>query len=223
VWVGWAEQAAIEASLGIGLDCNLYHYDRGSSHGHFLGGIGNFTGSGLPMKFIDDRGQVIDIYQSLTQLPDEQWLEENFYGCFKTLIDRSLDAEAYTFVNVNFHTDRWQVWSRKPGLDMLDYANRRGVPLWTAEHTLDFLKARESASFHTFFWSDRKLSFTLDVPIGGQELTVMLPQTHYGLAINRVEVDGVRQTTRRMTIKGRIYSLVKTGAGGSFHFSVDYR
>ena len=129
VWVGWTEQAAIEAGVGIGMDCNLYHYDRGSTHGHYLGGVGNFTGSGLPMKFINKDGQVIDIYQSLTQLPDEQWLEENFYGCFKILVDRSLDLEAYTFVNVNFHTDRWQVWSRKPGLDMLDYANRRGVPV----------------------------------------------------------------------------------------------
>ncbi len=155
VWVGWTEQAAIEAELGIGLDCNLYHYDQGSSHGSYLGGVGNFTGSGLPMKFVDKGGQVIDIYQSLTQLPDEQWLEENFYGCFKTLIDRSLDAEAYTFMNVNFHTDRWQEWSRKPGLDMLDYANRRGVPVWTAEHTLNFLKAREAASIHDIRWCEQ--------------------------------------------------------------------
>jgi hypothetical protein len=223
VWVGWTEQAAIEAGLGIGLDCNLYHYDQGSSHGHYLGEIGNFTGSGLPMKFVDKSGQIIDIYQSVTQLPDEQWLEEKFYGCFKTLLDRSLDAEAYTFVNVNFHTDRWQVWSRKPGLDMLDYANRRGVPVWTAEHALDFIKAREAASFRDIHWSEHKLSFTFEVPIGGQDLTFMLPHIHNGLTISRVEADGIRQTCRRMTIKGRSYSLVKTGAGGTFHFSADYR
>jgi hypothetical protein len=223
VWVGWTEQAAIEAGLGIGLDCNLYHYDQGSSHGHYLGNAGNFTGSGLPMKFVDRSGQIIDIYQSLTQLPDEQWLEENFYGCFKTLIDRSLDSEAFTFVNVNFHTDRWQIWSRKPGLDMLDYANRRNVPVWTAEHVLDFLRAREAASIHDIRWCDHKLSFTFEIPIGGQDLTLMLPHIHNGLTISRVEADGVRQTTRRMTIKGRIYTMLKTGAGGSFDYSVDYR
>ncbi len=223
VWVGWTEQAAIEAGLGIGLDCNLYHYDQGSSHGHYLGNAGNFTGSGLPMKFVDRSGQIIDIYQSLTQLPDEQWLEENFYGCFKILIDRSLDSEAFTFVNVNFHTDRWQKWSKKPGLDMLDYANRRNVPVWTAEHVLDFLRAREAASIHDIHWRDHKLSFTFEVPIGGQDLTLMLPHIHNGLTISRVEADGVRQTTRRMTIKGRIYTMLRTGAGGSFDYSVDYR
>ena len=223
VWYGWTDQAAIEAELGLGMDCNLYHYDLGSSHGHYLGGIGNFTGSGLPMRFIDKDGQVIDIYQSLTQLPDEQWLEENLYGCFKILLDRSLDLETYTFVNVNFHTDRWQVWSKKPGLDMLDYANRRGVPLWTAEHTLNFLKARDSASFQNIHWSDNKLSFTFDVPLGEQGLTIMLPQNLNVLTISRVEIDGTRQTFRRMTIKGHNYALVDTGLGGSFHIIAYYR
>ena len=223
VWYGWTEQATIEAGLGISMDCNLYHYDLGSNHGHYLGEVGNFTGSGLPMKFIDKDGKVIDIYQSLTQLPDEQWLEENLYGCFKTLIDRSLDLEAYTFVNVNFHTDRWQVWSRKPGLDMLDYTNRRGVPVWTAEHTLNFLKARDLASFHDIRWSNHKLSFTFEAPIGDQGLTFMLPQNHNGLILSRVEADGIRQTCRRMTIKGHSYALVRTSVGGSFHITADYR
>jgi hypothetical protein len=223
VWVGWADQAAIEAELGIGMDCNLYHYDQGSSHGHYLGSVGNFTGSGLPMKFIDKTGQVIDIYQSLTQLPDEQWLEENLYGCFKILLDRSLDLETYTFVNVNFHTDRWQAWSKKPGLDMLDYANRRGVPMWTAEHTLSFLERRDSASFQNIHWSDNKLSFTFDVPLGEQGLTFMLPQNPNNLTISRIEIDGTRQTFRRMTIKGRNYALVDTGLGGSFQVIAYYR
>jgi len=106
---------------------------------------------------------------------------------------------------------------------MLDYANRRNVPVWTAEHALDFIKARESASFRDILWSDHKLNFTFEVPIGGQDLTLMLPHTHHRLTISRVEADGVRQTCRRMTIKGRSYSLVKTDKGGSFHFSVDYR
>ncbi|MGD0005974.1 MAG: hypothetical protein ABSE06_17305 [Anaerolineaceae bacterium] len=223
VWVGWTEQAAIEAGVGIGMDCNLYHYDQGSTHGHYLGGVGNFTGSGLPMKFVSKDGRVIDIYQSLTQLPDEQWLEENFYGCFKTLLDRSLDFETYTFVNVNFHTDRWQVWSRKPGLDMLDYANRRGVPMWTAEHTLNFLKARDSASFHDIYWSDQILSFTFEAPFADQGLTFMLPLDYNFLNLWKVEMDGVRQTFRRMIIKGRAYALAETGSGGSFQIMAYYR
>ena len=222
VWVGWSEQASIEASLGIGLDCNLYHYDRGSSHGHYLGGVGNFNGSGLPMKFANHDGRVIDIYQSLTQLPDEQWLEANMYGGFKTLVDRSLDQEAYTFINVNFHTDRWQVWSRKPGLDMLDYANKRGVPMWTAERTLHFLEARDAARFQAFSWVDHTLSFTLEAPIPGQDLTLMLPGLYNGMPLSKVEKDGIRLNCKRMKIKGRKYALVQTGSGGTFSIQASY-
>jgi hypothetical protein len=223
VWVGWTEQAAIEAELGIGLDCNLYHYDRGSSHGHFMGSAGNFTGSGLPMKFVDQNGQIIQIYQSLTQLPDEQWLEENLYGCFKILVDRSLDMENYTFVNINVHTNQWQVWSRKPGLDMLDYVNRRGVPVWTAEHALNFLQARDSASFQDIIWIDHQLKFTLEAPLSEQSLTFMLPQTHNGSTFSRVDVNGDRRSFRRMMVKGRSYVLVETGSGGTFHIKAHYR
>ena len=87
VWVGWSEQAEIEASCGIGLDCNYYHYDRGSFLGDYLGEVGNFTGSGIPMKFSSADGSVLNIYQSLTQLPDEQWLQERFFSGFKTQLD----------------------------------------------------------------------------------------------------------------------------------------
>ena len=87
-------QASIEARYGIALDCNFYHYDQKSNQGHFLGPIGNFTGSGLPMKFINTRGQVLDVYQSVTQLPDEQWGEDNLFHSFEVLLDRSLDREA---------------------------------------------------------------------------------------------------------------------------------
>jgi hypothetical protein len=222
VWVGWTEQAAIEASLGIGLDCNLYHYDRGSSHGDYLGGVGNFTGSGLPMKFANRGGRVIEVYQSLTQLPDEQWLEANLYGCFKILVDRSLDQEVDTFINVNFHTQNWQLWSRKPGLDMLDYANKRGVPLWTAERTLKFLEARDSARFKGICWADHMLSFSLEAPIAGQELTFMLPRLYNGLTLSKVERDGIRLACKRLKIKGRGYALAAAPSGGTFSIQATY-
>ncbi len=51
----------------------------------------------------------------------------------------------------------------------------------------------------------------------------MLPQIHNGLAISRVEADGIRQTSRRMAIKGRSYYMVRTGQAGSTHYCVEYR
>ena len=222
VWVGWVEQAEIEANHGIGLDCNLYHYDLESTSGHYLGSVGNFNGSGLPMKFVNSDGCILDIYQSPTQLPDEQWLESYLYGGFKTLVDRSLDQEIFTFININFHTNQWQVWSRKPGLDMLEYVNKRGVPLWTAEHLLNFLNARDSASFKNIVWDGRKLSFTLEAPVAGQNLTFMLPRKYNDLTLTKIEKDGNHLPVRRMVIKGRTYALAEAGSGGTFSIQANY-
>lgn len=216
VWYGWSEQAAIEAKLGIGLDCNVYHYDRGSSSTDFLGDVGGFTGSGLPMKYADHEGSTLDIYQALTQLPDEQWLEEKLASNFKRLVDRSLDQEAYTFVNVNFHTDRWQVWSRKPGLEMLDYANQRGVPLWTAAQTLDFLKGRDAARIEDIRWSGGMLSFDFTGPLVNEVITLLLPETWNRLMIRSVDVNGESLDFHVSTIKGRQYAMLPAGGRGSF-------
>lgn len=106
---------------------------------------------------------------------------------------------------------------------MLDYANRRGVPVWTAEHTLNFLKARELASFRDMCWSGQILSFKFEAASAEQGLTFMLPQNHNVLSLWKVEMNGIRQSYRRMTIKGRVYALVETCSAGSFYIMAHYR
>jgi hypothetical protein len=105
---------------------------------------------------------------------------------------------------------------------MLDYANKRGVPMWTAEHTLKFLEARDSARFKDICWSDPTLSFTLEVPMAGQDLTFMLPRLYNGMTLSKVEKDGIRLTCKRMKIKGQRYALVAAGSGGTFSIQACY-
>jgi hypothetical protein len=213
-------QASIEARHGIGLDCNFYHYDQDSNQGHFLGPIGNFTGSGLPMKFINRRGQILDVYQSLTQLPDEQWGKDNLFRNFAILLDRSLDREAYTVINVNLHTDRWNKWSRAEGLHILDYANSRSVPIWTAERTLKFFQARNAAEFVGLSWFGNKLSFELHAPIP-QGMTLMIPRTFRDTILTSVSRDEENQSYTFRSIKGIDYALVPT-TSGNHRFVVTY-
>ena len=223
VWYGWADQPQIELNHGIEFDCNVYHFDNGSTQGHFLGPVGNFTGSGFPMKFDDWNGNVINIYQSLTQLPDEQWGQGNLYNSFKTLLDRSLDQEGYTYLNVNFHTDRWAPWSRTEGLQIMDYANSRGVPMWTAKRTLDFLKMKDAASFKSLAWSANKLTFQLNAPVSGSGLTFMVPKVYNGLNLISIKKDGTTQSFTSRTIKGTDYALVATASGGTYNIEAAYQ
>jgi hypothetical protein len=229
VWCGTAAdgrqdftaQASIEAKYGIRLDCNVYHWDQGSTRGRFLGPIGNFTGSGLPMKFIDARGKVLDVYESITQLPDEQWGRGNLFSNFKVLLDRSLDSEAYTFINVNLHTDRWSAWSRVEGLQIMDYANLRRVPMWTAERALNFLQERDTAEFVQVDWANNQLSFQLHVPIPGEGLTFMVPQIFGGKTITHISQDEESQPYTLQAVKGNNYALIAT-VSGNHHVVVTY-
>lgn len=223
VWCGtdvnggqdFAAQASIEAKYGIRLDCNVYHFDQESTQGHFLGPIGNFTGSGLPMRFVDARGKVLDVYESVTQLPDEQWGQGNLFENFKVLLDRSLNSEGYTFINVNFHTNKWTDWSRVEGLQIMDYANRRGVPMWTAQRALNFLQMRNTAEFVQVGWSNNQLTFQLHVPVSGQGLTFMVPKKYGGKTIAHVSRNGESQPYTLQSIKGSDYALVTTASGTS--------
>ena len=229
VWCGetadgqqdFAAQAAIEASHGIRLDCNQYHFDQESSQGHFLGPIGNFTGSGLPMRFANCKGDVLDIFGLVTQLPDEQWGAESIFNNFRTLLDRSLDEERYTFINTNFHTNRWKGQMRMEGLRVLDYANSRGVPVWTAQQLLQFLEMKDTARFTDIAWSNGTLTFHLNAPMSGEGLTVMIPKSFGGGTISRITRDEVNQSFALRNIKGTEYALMTTSSG-NWKFIVSY-
>ena len=176
VWCGknadgtkdFAAQARIEEKNGIGLDCNYAHYDNNSNQGHFLGAFGtnqgNYTGSGLAMKFADINGHIINVYQQLNNLYDQQYMEhkdqEGYYNCFKGLMDRSLDNEVYSYISVRAHNNEYY-FSKTPLMKALDYANSKGIPVWTELNLLDFLKAKDEATFTDINWSNSRLSFKI--------------------------------------------------------------
>ena len=69
-WSDWASQPKIESSLGIRFDVNYYYWPSNWVQNR----PGLFTGSGMPMRFADMDGTLIDCYQAPTQIPDESGL-----------------------------------------------------------------------------------------------------------------------------------------------------
>ncbi|MBL7064785.1 MAG: hypothetical protein ISS49_11365, partial [Anaerolineae bacterium] len=199
VWVGWSEQAEIEEAYGIQLDANYYHW------GSWLSGPGHFAGSGLPMKFSDENGEVLDIYQANTQLPDETW-HAGISNAFQTLIDRSIDQEAYAFITANFHPPSYGSCQGYAG-NIMDYANSRGVPIWSAEILLDFLQARDGAHFTNINWNGTRLTFDFGMPTGGEHLTLMIPSQVTGANLQSIQVNGTPVTYTTDTVKGFDYAF----------------
>lgn len=232
-WVVWvskdsssnrefAEQAFIEAKFGIGMDCNYYQFGGNKVYPNWMGDVGHITGSGIPMKFADSHGRIINIYQSNTQLPDETWLKENIEGKSITLIDRSLNDENYAWINANYHTWYWPE-TRPHGLNVLDYCRNKGVPVWTAEKAYDFLKMKDEASFNNLTWSKNKLSFTLNSSLKhSNELTLMLPAYYGNLKLKTIAGNSRTMPFKIDRIKGNNYALITISPGQSYNFSADY-
>lgn len=238
VWCGknidgtrdFAAQARIEEKNGIGLDCNYAHYDNNSSQGHFLGALGtnqgNYTGSGLAMKFADIKGNIINVYQQLNNVYDQQYMEhkdqDGYYNCFKGLMDRSLDNNAYSYISVRAHNNEY-FFSKVPLMKMLDYANRKGVPVWTELKLLDFLKAKDEATFTDIHWTNNHLSFKIKSSLRHSNgLTCMVPYMFNGKKINKITGNGVTQSYSIKSIKGFDYALLTIRPGFNYSIVVNY-
>jgi hypothetical protein len=239
VWCGklqdgnpeFAAQAALEVSHGLFLDVNYAHYDNNSSQGHFLGPLGlnqgNFTGSGLPMKFAMSNGSICDIYQHLNNVYDQQYNEnhdpEGFFECFKGLLDRSLNDGVYSYISIKSHNDEYY-FSRDPLLKMLAYARSQGIPVWSAERLAGFLRAREQARFTDIRWSGKDLEFRLVTPPGNYGmLTVMIPFHYNGMDLMNMKINGNIVPYSAVTVSGAEYALGSADPGKNYHFYAHYK
>jgi len=230
VWCGtdsagkpeFAAQAEIEARHNLSLEANYAHYDNHSGQGHFLGSLGlnqgNFTGSGLPMKFATSKGQIVGIYQHLNNVYDQQYTEnhdpDGFFNCFKGLLDRSIYDQVFSYISIKSHNDEYY-FSRVPLLKMLAYANSKNIPVWTAAHLSDFIRMKDEAIFSSIKWSGNKLKFNLISSVKDiNGLTFMIPFRHNEIEVSEINVDGKVVPLNKETVRGidYVFSTVKPGS-----------
>ena len=213
--------AKLEAMHGIGMDVNYAHYDNNSNQGHFLGPTGrmqgNYTGSGLPMKFADESGRIIDVYQLFNNTYDQQYMEakdkEGYYESFRGILDRSLDSGIYSVSCIRAHNNEY-FFSREPLLRILDYANQRKVPVWPVSKVLEFERCRDDAKMTDIVWKANILRFSIRSSLRiADSLTCMIPLEHGDLKISGLETDGAVCPFSIRKIKGVQYVLfnVRTG------------
>jgi hypothetical protein len=239
VWCGkqpdgspdFSAQAKIEEKHGIRLDCNYAHYDNGSTYGHFLGAAGlnqgNYTGSGLVMRFAAVEGKTINVFQQLNNVYDQQYMEhkdpDGYFNCFKGLLDRSLDDGVYSFISIKAHNNEYY-FSRLPLMKALDYANSRQVPVWTQEKLLGFLKARDEAAFEDIRWAGNSLSFRITSSTAhSSSLAVMIPATYNSHKLHTALVNGENRPFVLKRIKGFEYALIPIAPGKGHKLVMSYQ
>ena len=237
-WCGWADAARIQAGFGLRMNTDYYIYgsqfDRGSNDWYY----GHFTGSGLPMRFANSDGRMLNIYQQVTQVADEYlirvpWNNEGTLGpeqgvsIYSRFLQSSLDGN-FTAVMINYHSDPYDLdrsWCQ-PAMDLmsgtLSLAAQKGVPIWTAEHWLNFTTQRQKAHFDAIRWQDGVLDFDLlaaGTPADG--LTVLVPLQNKGVSLSQVQVDGKLAPFNTWKVGGVDYGLAALDPG-SHHVRATY-
>jgi hypothetical protein len=203
----WATEPKIELAHGIRLDTNYYYWPAS-----WVGDRpGFFTGSGMPMRFGDLDGSMLDVYQAVTQMTDESG--QSFPGTIDALLDRAIGAQGYYGVfTANMHTD---VVASGGADAIVASAKARGVPVVSATQMLTWLDGRNDSSFGSIAWSGSRLSFTVNQAAGANGLRGTLPVAANGGSIATVTRNGSPVAITPQRIKGVDYAFFDA-VGGSY-------
>ena len=196
-WSDFDSQPKVELSHGIRLDTTYYYWPDTWINNT----PGFFTGSGMPMRFTDINGNILDIYQATTQMTDESG--QTYPYTVNTLLDNAVGSVGYygAFV-VNAHNDDA---TSSVADAVVSSAQAHGVPLVTARQMLTWLDGRNGSSFSSLSWSSNILSFSISVANGVNGLVAMIPVLN-GQTISGITLNGSSVSFTMATIKGIQYA-----------------
>jgi hypothetical protein len=205
-WSDWASEPIVALANGIRLDTNYYYWPGSWVNNR----PGMFTGSGMPMRFADLDGSLIDVYQAPTQLTDESDID--IPGHIQALLDGALGTQGYYGVfTANMHTDMPQ----HDGADaIVAEAKQRNVPVISARQLLEWLDGRNGSSFRNLTFSSNRLQFSIQRGgTGARGLQAMLPVAGPTGELSRITRGGAEIPRSPRTVKGIEYTVFDAAAG----------
>ena len=200
----YSTMPTVELTHGMRLDTNYYYWPATWVNDR----PGFFTGSGMPMRFSDANGNIIDVYQATTQMTDESG--QTFPYTIDTLLDRAIGPEGYYGVfTANMHNDT----AIESGSDaIVNSARTRGIPVITARQMLTWLDGRNASTFSSITWNGSTLDFTINAGQTANGLVAMVPQPS-GKTVAGVTLNGSAIPFTMVTVKGMSYGRFPATSG----------
>jgi hypothetical protein len=232
LWTGWVETARTQAAHGIRMNLDYYHYGPFLRKSDDVWAFGHLTGSGLPMRFVDEQGRVLDVFQQLTQLVDEQMMQmpwgtggeagfepEAAVEASRQVLTRAQQPGGWAAIGGQFHVDSFAFgpdWSARFGRWLegtLDCAVALGIPIYSAEEWLAFTGVRDAATFENIQAEGGTLCFQLRAPtLEGVELALMLPARWLSKSLTELRVDGQNMRPSTRVVAGLEYGWATVAA-----------
>jgi hypothetical protein len=204
-WSDWATMAKLSDQYDIRLDANYYYWPETWVNDR----PGMFTGSGMPMRFADLDGTMIDCYQLTTQMPDESGLEYTSFT--NALLDKAQGPEGYYGVFcANMHTDS----AVHTGANaIIASAIAHNVPVISAKQLLTWLDGRNSSSFSSINMVGDTLKFNITAMSAAYNMMAMVPFTCDSGQLIILRRNGSAVAFTRETIKGIEYAFFAGATG----------
>ena len=208
VWSDWATHPKTEFNHGIRLDLNYYYWP-----GTWLQNRpGMFTGSGMPMRFADIDGSMIDVYQATTQMTDESGI--GIADFCNAVLDKATGAEGYYGVfAANMHTDT-AIHTGSNAIIASALAHQ--IPVVSAKQMLTWIDGRNNSSFGSISWAGNVLSFTVTAAGGSTNLRAMLPYNSGTDVLSQITRAGSAIGFTLSTIKGIQYAFFDASVTGNY-------
>jgi len=196
-WSDWVSQPKIENTKGIRFDVNYYYWPGSWIQNR----PGMFTGSGMPMRFSDLDGSIVDCYQSPTVITDES--QQDIPFTINTLLNNATGTPGYYGVfSVNMHTDS----AIHTGSDaIIAAAQAKQIPVVSAKQMLDWVDNRDGTVFGPMTWLNSRLSFTITT--SAHNLQAMVPINSADGSLIDVTENGISIPFTPQTIKGIPYGF----------------
>jgi len=203
-WSDYSTVPSVEENHGIHLDTNYYYWPPS----WVADTPGFFTGSGMPMRFTDASGNLMDVYQATTQMTDESG--QAYPYTIDTLLDRALGPEGfYGVFTANMHTDTFQSAESDA---IVNSAITRGIPVISARQLLMWVDGRNSSTINSITWNGTALGFTVSAALGATELTSMVPVPDNRI-VSSITNNGSSIPFSLVEVKGLQYARFTTTSG----------
>ncbi|MBS1745825.1 MAG: hypothetical protein JST21_06620, partial [Bacteroidetes bacterium] len=207
-WSDWVSKPKVELLKGIRLNTDYYYWPGAWVQDR----PGMFTGSGMPMRFADLDGTIIDNYQVATQMTDES--DITYSKHINLLLDNALGTEGYYGVFcANMHTDENGGNSSRGSDAIIEAAMAKKVPVISAKQMLTWLDGRNASSFGSIVWKNNELSFNITAGKGAKNLWAMLPYNTPAGSLVNLKRNGIPVPVEKETIKGITYIFFEAGNG----------
>jgi hypothetical protein len=204
-WSDWSSTPKVESKNGIRLDATYYYWPESWTQNR----PGMFTGSGMPMRFADLDGSLIDVYQMPTQITDETNM--NYSSFCNAILDKAIGPEGYYGVFcANIHTD----FKSSAGSDaIIASAQARQIPVISARQMLTWLDGRNNSFFGNITWRKDQLDFSITARNDADNLKAMLPFYSEKGQLVSISCNGNSIPFTIQTIKGIQYAFFAPATG----------